>query len=59
MKYLMSFTDAVTLHHDHPFIPPHRTYAPFTSSPQITSLHFTAYLDNFPHTFTSPYLSIA
>jgi hypothetical protein len=39
---IMSWTDALTLHHDHPFIPPHRTYAPFTSSPQITSLHFTS-----------------
>jgi hypothetical protein len=40
MKCLMSWTDALTFHHDLPFIPFHRTYAPFTSSPQFISLHF-------------------
>jgi hypothetical protein len=41
MKYVMSWTDAPTFHHDLPFIPLHYTYVPFTSSPQLTSLHFT------------------
>jgi hypothetical protein len=40
MKYVMSWTDASTFHHDLPFIPLHYTYVPFTSSPQFTSLHF-------------------
>jgi hypothetical protein len=55
----MSLNDALTLHHDLPFLPPHRTYAPVTSSPQITSLHFAAFLDDFPPTFTSPSLSFS
>jgi hypothetical protein len=42
MVHLMSWTDALTFHHDHPFIPLHYTDTHFTSSPQITSLHFTS-----------------
>jgi hypothetical protein len=38
----MSWTDALTFHHDLPFIPLHDTYVPFTSSPQFTSLHLTS-----------------
>jgi hypothetical protein len=54
MKYVMSWTDAHTFHHDLPFIPLHYTYAPFTSSPQFTSipfpsLHFTSFLMIPPH----------
>jgi hypothetical protein len=40
MKYVMSWTDAPTFHHDLPFVPPHYTYAPFTSVPQFISIHF-------------------
>jgi hypothetical protein len=53
MKYVIC--DAAIFHHDLPFIPHHYTYAPFTSSPQFTSFHFIAFLDDFPHTFASPY----
>jgi hypothetical protein len=42
MKYVMSWTDALTFHHVLPFIPLHDTYVPFTSSPNFTSLHFTS-----------------
>jgi hypothetical protein len=47
MKYLMSWTDALTFHLA-------ALNAPFTSSPQITSHHFTSFLEKFLHTFTSP-----
>jgi hypothetical protein len=50
MKYVMSWTDALAYHHDLPFIPLHCTYISFTSSPQFTSLDFTAFLDDFPPT---------
>jgi hypothetical protein len=43
----MSRTDAGTFHHELPFIPLHHTYAPFTSSPQFTSFHFTAFFGWF------------
>jgi hypothetical protein len=62
----MSGTDALTFHHDLPFIPLHFFYVPFTSSLHFTSLHltslpfhFTAFFDDFPHTFTSPYSSFS
>jgi hypothetical protein len=42
MEYVMSCSDALTFHHDLPFIPLHYTYVTFTSSPQFTSLHFTS-----------------
>jgi hypothetical protein len=40
--------------HTHPSHPRH-SLLPFTSP----SLHFTSLLDDFPHTFTSPYLSLS
>jgi hypothetical protein len=48
MKYVMSWTDALTFHRDFPFIPLHYSYTPFTSSPQFTSL---------PLPFTSLYFT--
>jgi hypothetical protein len=53
MNYLMSLIDVRKFHHDLPCIPLHYTYATFTS------LHFTSFLDDSPHTFTSPYLPLS
>jgi hypothetical protein len=36
IKHVMSWTDALTFHHDLPIIPLHYTYVPFISSPQFT-----------------------
>jgi hypothetical protein len=40
MKYVMSWTDAPTFHHDLPFIPLHHTYDP--SYPRHNLLPFTS-----------------
>jgi hypothetical protein len=42
MKYVMSWTISPTFHNDLPFILLHYTYAPFTSWPQFSSLHFAS-----------------
>jgi hypothetical protein len=58
----MLWTDALTFHHDLPFIPLHYTCVPFTASTQLTSLHLTSLhciFYDFPHTFTSRFLSLS
>jgi hypothetical protein len=56
MKYLMLWSDALTFHHDLPFIPLHYIYAPFTSSSQFTSLYLTSLYCTSFH-FTSLHLT--
>jgi hypothetical protein len=64
MKYALSGTVALALHHDFSLISLHCNFIAFTSTPQFTpnylhftSLHYIFY--DLHHTFTSPDVSLS